>query len=74
MKPSTHKGLHSLERCENETLRSHFEQFIDVLEVRDTEHDLYLKCNQCESARNTNCDSDFKTLIDYFNVAGAGNI
>jgi len=53
MKSSTHKGLHSLERCENETLRSNSEQFIDVLEVRDAEQDLHLKCNRCESDRNS---------------------
>jgi aspartate carbamoyltransferase regulatory subunit len=58
MKPSTHKGLRSVGRCENETLPSNFEQVNDVLEVRDAEHDLHLKCNQCESARNAHRDSN----------------
>ena len=74
MKSSTHKGLLSLERCENETLPSNFEPVNDVLEVRDAEHDLHLKCNQCESARNTDCDANVQSLLDYFNVAGAGDV
>ena len=58
MKSSAHKGLRSVRRCDNETLRSNFEQVQDVLEVRDAEHDLHLKRNQCEPARNTYRDND----------------
>jgi hypothetical protein len=65
MKSSTHKGLRPVRRYENETLRSNFEQVNDVLEVRDAEHDLHLKCNQCQPTRKTNCDEDIHSLLDH---------